>query len=224
MLLLRSNLCLCSAVHDCVSVHCRTCQPRRLLCGWINVVTQTGMLQFYVSWLQVICHIIVLLLCHQVPSLSCCWLAALTPSLAHALTHSPTHSLTHPLTHPLTSLTHSLTHSRTCSLIHPPTQTTEVVHDVQGQFLEIEAAMVALAACWVHPLPSLNRHRPQQRISDGYGLALLASMACCLQLAQLLMMALLHTRPWFQGGVGTSSWVSIRTSWCITYFAKHCHA
>lgn len=110
------------------------------------------------------------------------------------------------------------------SPIHSPTHTTALVRHVQGQFLEIEAAMVALAACWVHPLPSLNRHRPQQRISDGYGLALLASMACCLQLAQLLMMALLRIRPWFQGGLGTSSWVSICTSWCITYLAKHCDA
>ena len=84
--------------------------------------------------------------------------------------------------------------------------------------------MVALAACWVHPLPSLNRHRPQQRISDGYGLALLASMACCLQLAQLLMMALLRSRPWFQGGLGSSSWVSICASWCTTCVAQPCDA
>lgn len=101
----------------------------------------------------------------------------------------------------------------------PPTHTTQLVHHVQGQFLEIEAAMVAFAACWVHPLPSLNRHKPQQRISDGYGLALLASMACCLQLAQMLMMALLCTSPWFQGGLGISSWVSICTSWCMTDLA-----
>lgn len=205
-LLLCPNLCLCSAVHGCVSVHCCTCQPHRLLCGWVNVVTQTGMPLCYMSAGSMsCCHVSVLLLCHHTLACPSCdfayWLAGLTLPLL--LARSPTHppAPTHPLTH-----------------------ITEVVHHVQGQFLEIEAAMVALAACWVHPLPTLNRHRPQQRISDGYGLALLASMACCLQLAQMLMMALLCTRPWFQGGLGISSWVSICTPWCSTYLAKRCDA
>ena len=121
--------------------------------------------------------------------------------LAHSLPRSFTPSLPHSLAR---SLTRSLTDSlRSGSMYH-----------VQGQVLEIQATLIALAACWVHPLPSLNRHRPQQRISNKYGLALLASMACCLQLSQLGLVGFLCTRPWFQGGSGQSNWVSIFMSLC----------
>ena len=89
-------------------------------------------------------------------------------------------------------------------------------HHMQGQLLEIQAILIAVAACWVPPLSSLNRHKPQQHISGRYGLALLASMACCLQLAQILGMGFLSTTPWFQQGTGSSDWVSISVLLCRT--------
>ena len=143
--------------------------------------------------------------------------AVLTGSLADSPIHSPGRSPTHPPNH---SLTHSLNHSLIRSLARSLgfVLRSECVHNVQGQMLEIQATLITLAACWMHPLPSLNRHRPQQRISGRYGLALLAIMACCLQLSQLTLMGFLCTRPWFQGGSGNSSWVSICMSLC-TYLS-----
>ena len=109
--------------------------------------------------------------------------------LPHTLAGSLTHSLTHPPTH---SLTPSL---------------------LQVQVLDVLSMAMAIAACWMRPMPRLNRCKPQQRASGRYGLALVVTMAVCSQLGQIDSMAFLCTRPWFQGGNGSPNLVGILLGW-----------
>ena len=86
----------------------------------------------------------------------------------------------------------------------------------QIQFLDSEAMAMAICACWMKPLACLNRNRPPQHISGKYDLALLVSMAVCMQLAGLIGMAFMTSRPWYTGGTATSAFVS-------SPLVRYCH-
>lgn len=79
---------------------------------------------------------------------------------------------------------------------------------LQVTCIDIEAMLIALAACLVPPLAQLNRHKPVDCVSRTPTLVLLAVMAGCLVLIDWACVLLMTTRPWFTGGNGTAHNVS----------------
>lgn len=84
-----------------------------------------------------------------------------------------------------------------------------VVSPLQMQAIDVQAMAMCLAACWVPPLKQLNRHKPSPRVCTSVGLMLLICMASSLQAAHVANAVFLCTRPWFNGGNGTSDMVNL---------------
>lgn len=79
---------------------------------------------------------------------------------------------------------------------------------LQHQVIDIEAMLVALVACLVPALPCLNKHKPAFHLFTLPAAAVIAVAAVMLLVLDVSYMALLITRPWFDGGTGNSYLVS----------------
>lgn len=79
---------------------------------------------------------------------------------------------------------------------------------LQITIIDAEAMVIGLVACFVPPLAQLNRHKPADRLCKAPTLVLLFVMVVSLQCIDIAAIAIMATRPWFDGGNGTSRNVS----------------
>ena len=79
---------------------------------------------------------------------------------------------------------------------------------LQHQMIDVQAMLVVLTACLVPPLPRLNKHKPAFRLCTLPALAILTMNAVGLLILDISYMALLLTRPWYDGGTGGAYLVS----------------
>ena len=88
-----------------------------------------------------------------------------------------------------------------------------VVHLQQGA-IDFVAMTIAAAAASIAPLKELQHNNPDPRVSTApmYILLVTSTLSCIL--GQSGTAVLLCTRPWFQGGTGTSSQVRCRLALC----------
>ena len=78
---------------------------------------------------------------------------------------------------------------------------------LQQGAIDFVAMSIAAAAASIAPLKELRRHNPDLRVSTAplYILLVTSTLSCIL--GQSGTTVLLCTRPWFQGGTGTSAQV-----------------
>ena len=75
-------------------------------------------------------------------------------------------------------------------------------HVVQHQVIDVQAMLIALMACLVPALPRLNKHKPEVHMCTLPAVAIIAMNAVGLLILDISYMALMLTRPWYNGGTG----------------------
>lgn len=83
---------------------------------------------------------------------------------------------------------------------------------MQHQVIDAQAMLIALMACLVPALPRLNKHKPAVHLCTLPAVAVLAMNAVGLLILDISYMALLLTRPWFEGGTGDAYLVCVSTT------------